>query len=125
MTLKKGEGIARKRFQWPGNEWRSGAELNGRFVDGSKVGHTYDGPWGWLRLLDNSRFRKRDGGFEAEWKFTVGGKYDVDIRIDTDVYDPNNPFTDTDFYSFPCASEFIDGQRDEQNAAMTSGFEAD
>lgn len=101
IAVKPGEGQARFTFKWPNENSYKGAEIMVDNVNGGSQGRRVDGAWGFFKLLDGARaFAPRTGGLTAKWRFNVAGKYDVDVAIEGNIPDRENPFTMPDYYRF-------------------------
>jgi type VI secretion system protein ImpL len=110
IAVKPGEGQARFTFRWPNENSYKGAEILVDNVNGGSEGRRVDGSWGFCRLLDGARaFAPRPGGLTAKWRFNVAGKYDVDVTMEGNIPDRENPFTTPDFYKFDLAPSLIGG----------------
>ncbi|MBW8887141.1 MAG: type VI secretion system membrane subunit TssM [Fibrobacteres bacterium] len=110
IAVKPGEGQARFTFRWPNENSYKGAEILVDNVNGGSEGRRVDGAWGFNRLLDGARaFAPRPGGLTAKWRFNVAGKYDVDVTMEGNIPDRENPFTTPDFYKFDLAPSLIGG----------------
>lgn len=101
VTVKPGEGQNRFTFRWPSETSYKGAEILVNNVGGGSQGRRVDGAWGFLKLLDGARaLNLRTGGLTAKWRFNVAGKYDVDVTLDGNIPDRENPFTFPDYFKF-------------------------
>jgi hypothetical protein len=61
--------------------------------------------------MDGARaLNLRPGGFSAKWRFTVAGKYDVDVSLETMIPERENPFSTPDFFQFDLPTSLIDTQ---------------
>jgi type VI secretion system protein ImpL len=108
IAVKPGEGQARFTFRWPNENTYKGSEIMVDFVHGGSQGQRADGAWGFVRLLDKARaFAPRPGGLTAKWRFTVAGKYDVDVALEGNIPERDNPFTMPDYYKFELAPELV------------------
>jgi type VI secretion system protein ImpL len=111
LSVKPGEGQQRMTFRWPNENSYKGAEILVENVGGGSQGRRVDGAWGFLRLLDASRaLNVRTGGLTAKWRFNVAQKYDVDVALEGNIPDRENPFTYPDYYKFELSpSLLVDG----------------
>jgi len=110
ISVKPGEGQARFTFRWPNENSYKGAEIMVDNINGGSQGRRVDGAWGIFRLFDGARaFAPRPGGLTAKWRFNVVGKYDVDVAVEGNIPDRDNPFTTPDFYKFDLAPDLIGG----------------
>jgi type VI secretion system protein ImpL len=101
VTVKPGEGSGRFTFRWPSETSYKGAEILVNNVGGGSQGRRVDGAWGFLKLLDGARaLNLRTGGLTAKWRFNVAGKYDVDVTLDGNIPDRENPFTFPEYFKF-------------------------
>ena len=101
ITVKPGEGQARFTFRWPNENSYKGAEIMVDNINGGSQGRRVDGAWGFFKLLDGARaFAPRTGGLTAKWRFNVAGKYDVDVAIDGNIPDRENPFSMPEYFRF-------------------------
>ena len=67
-------------------------------------------PWGFQKLLDGARaLNLRTGGLTAKWRFNVAQKYDVDVAIEGNIPDRENPFTTPEYYHFDLPATLISG----------------
>jgi type VI protein secretion system component VasK len=101
LSVKPGEGQARATLRWPNENTYKGAEILVENVGGGSQGRRIDGSWGLMKLLDGSRaLNQRPGGFSAKWRFNVAQKYDVDVLLDANLTERDNPFSTPDFFKF-------------------------
>jgi len=113
IAVKPGEGQARFTFRWPNENSYKGAEIMVDNVNGGSQGRRVDGAWGFLKLLDGARaFAPRPGGLTAKWRFNVAGKYDVDVALEGNIPERENPFTMPDYYKFDLVPDLL---ADEKN----------
>lgn len=108
ITVKPGEGQARFTFRWPNENSYKGAEIMVNNVNGGSQGRRVDGAWGFFKLLDGARaFAPRTGGLTAKWRFNVAGKYDVDVAIEGNIPDRENPWTMPEYFRFDLPPNLI------------------
>jgi type VI secretion system protein ImpL len=108
LAVKPGEGQARMTFRWPNENSYKGAEILVDNIGGGSQGRRVDGAWGFLRLLDAARaLNVRVGGLTAKWRFNVAQKYDVDVALEGNIPDRENPFTFPDYYKFDLSPSLI------------------
>jgi type VI protein secretion system component VasK len=101
IVVKPGEGSGRFTFRWPSETSYKGSEILVNNVGGGSQGRRVDGAWGFLKLLDGARaLNVRTGGLTAKWRFNVAGKYDVDVTLEGNIPDRENPFTFPDYFKF-------------------------
>ena len=101
ISVKPGEGQARLTFRWPNENSYKGAEIMVDNVNGGSQGRRVDGTWGFMKLLDGARaLNIRTGGMTAKWRFNVAQKYDVDVSLEGNIPDRENPFTFADYFKF-------------------------
>jgi type VI secretion system protein ImpL len=101
ITVKPGEGQGRFTFRWPNENSYKGAEILVQNVGGGSQGRRVDGTWGFHKLLDGARaLNVRTGGLTAKWRFNVAGKYDVDVTLEGNIPDRENPFTFPEYFRF-------------------------
>ncbi len=101
ITVKPGEGQARFTFRWPTETSYKGAEILVNNVGGGSQGRRVDGTWGFQKLLDGARaLNVRTGGLTAKWRFNVVAKYDVDVTLEGNIPDRENPFTFPEYFKF-------------------------
>lgn len=101
ITVKPGEGQARFTFRWPTETSYKGSEILVQNVGGGSQGRRVDGSWGFHKLLDGARaLNVRTGGLTAKWRFNVAGKYDVDVTLEGNIPDRENPFTFPEYFKF-------------------------
>jgi type VI secretion system protein ImpL len=101
ITVKPGEGQARFTFRWPSETSYKGAEILVNNVGGGSQGRRVDGAWGFHKLLDGARaLNVRTGGLTAKWRFNVAAKYDVDVTLEGNIPDRENPFTFAEYFRF-------------------------
>ncbi|MDQ2999696.1 MAG: type VI secretion system membrane subunit TssM [Fibrobacterota bacterium] len=108
ISVKPGEGSARFTFRWPNENSYKGAEIMVDNVNGGSQGRRVDGAWGFLKLLDGARaFAPRTGGLTAKWRFNVAQKYDVDVAIEGNIPDKDNPFTMQEYFRFDLPANLV------------------
>lgn len=108
IAVKPGEPPARFTFKWPNENSYKGAEIMVDNVNGGSQGRRVDGAWGFMKLLDGARaFAPRPGGLTAKWRFNVAQKYDVDVAIEGNIPDRDNPFTMADYFKFDLPPNLI------------------
>ncbi|HKP98591.1 MAG TPA: type VI secretion system membrane subunit TssM [Fibrobacteria bacterium] len=101
ISVKPGEVQARQTFRWPNENSYKGAEIIVDNVNGGSQNRRVDGAWGFLKLLDGARaLNVRTGGLTAKWRFNVAQKYDVDVSIEGNIPDRENPFTMPEYFRF-------------------------
>jgi type VI secretion system protein ImpL len=101
IIVRPGEGSGRFTFRWPSETSYKGSEILVNNVGGGSQGRRVDGAWGFLKLLDGARaLNVRTGGLTAKWRFNVAGKYDVDVTLEGNIPDRENPFTFPDYFKF-------------------------
>lgn len=120
IAVKPGEGQQRMTFRWPNENSYKGAELLVDNVGGGSQGRRVDGVWGFLRLLDAARaLNVRTGGLTAKWRFNVAQKYDVDVALEANIPDRENPFTFPDYYKFDLSPTLMADGDNRVSAAAT------
>jgi len=108
ISVKPGEGQTRFTFKWPNENSYKGAEIMVDNINGGSQGRRVDGAWGFMKLLDGARaFAPRPGGLTAKWRFNVAQKYDVDVAIEGNIPDRDNPFTMPDYFKFDLPPNLI------------------
>ncbi len=108
ISVKPGEGQARQTFRWPNENSYKGAEIMVDNVNGGSQGRRVDGAWGFFKLLDAARaLNLRTGGLTAKWRFNVAQKYDVDVAIEGNIPDRENPFTFPEYFRFDLPPNLI------------------
>ncbi|MDB5104505.1 MAG: IcmF-related protein [Fibrobacteres bacterium] len=108
IAVKPGEPPARFTFKWPNENSYKGAEIMVDNVNGGSQGRRVDGSWGFMKLLDGARaFAPRTGGLTAKWRFNVAQKYDVDVAIEGNIPDRENPFTFPEYFRFDLPPNLI------------------
>jgi type VI secretion system protein ImpL len=108
IAVKPGEGQARFTFKWPNENSYKGAEIMVDNINGGSQGRRVDGAWGFMKLLDGARaFAPRPGGLTAKWRFNVAQKYDVDVVLEGNIPDRDNPFTMPDYFRFDLQPNLI------------------
>ncbi|MEO7779968.1 MAG: type VI secretion IcmF C-terminal domain-containing protein, partial [Fibrobacteria bacterium] len=101
ISVKPGEVQVRQTFRWPTENSYKGAEIMVDNINGGSQGRRVDGAWGFLKLLDGARaLNIRTGGLSAKWRFNVAQKYDVDVAIEGNIPDRENPFTMAEYFKF-------------------------
>ncbi len=95
-------------FLWPGDKLDQeglppGASLEiTRGVIGYKDEKTFEGEWGFFRLLDEAELTTENNKFfKLVWTFQLEGK-PVKIKVDLKTESPKNPFSRTIFSTFVC-----------------------
>lgn len=110
ISVKPGESQARFTFRWPTETSYKGAEILVNNVGGGSQGRRVDGVWGFLKLLDGARaLNVRTGGLTAKWRFNVAGKYDVDVALEGNIPDRENPFTYPEYFRFELPGNLTEG----------------
>jgi type VI protein secretion system component VasK len=110
ISVKPGEVQVRQTFRWPTENSYKGAEIMVDNINGGSQGRRVDGPWGFQKLLDGARaLNLRTGGLTAKWRFNVAQKYDVDVAIEGNIPDRENPFTTPEYYHFDLPATLISG----------------
>lgn len=108
ISVKPGEGQARLTFRWPNENSYKGAEISVDNVNGGSQSKPFNGAWGFMRLLDGARaLNVRTGGLSAKWRFNVAQKYDVDVAIEGNIPDRENPFTMPEYFRFDLPASLI------------------
>jgi type VI protein secretion system component VasK len=108
IAVKPGEPPARFTFKWPNENSYKGAEIMVDNVNGGSQGRRVDGAWGFMKLLDGARaFAPRPGGLTAKWRFNVAQKYDVDVALEGNIPDRDNPFTMPEYFKFDLPPNLI------------------
>ncbi len=109
ISVKPGEVQARQTFRWPNENSYKGAEISVDNVNGGSQGRRVDGAWGFLKLLDGARaLNVRTGGLTAKWRFNVAQKYDVDVAIEGNIPDRDNPFTMPEYFKFDLPAALLE-----------------
>lgn len=120
ISVKPGEGQARQTFRWPTENSYKGAEIMVDNINGGSQGRRVDGPWGFQKLLDGSRaLAFPPGGLTAKWRFNVAQKYDVDVAIEGNIPDRENPFSFPEYYKFDLPATLVSADGD-QRVSQTS-----
>ncbi len=120
ISVKPGEVQVRQTFRWPTENSYKGAEIMVDNINGGSQGRRVDGPWGFQKLLDGARaLNLRTGGLTAKWRFNVAQKYDVDVAIEGNIPDRENPFTSPEYYHFDLPATLITGDGDSRSSMNT------
>jgi type VI secretion system protein ImpL len=108
ISVKPGEGQARLTFRWPNENSYKGSEIIVDNVNGGSQARRQDGSWGFMKLLDGARaLNVRTGGLTAKWRFNVAQKYDVDVSLEGNIPDRENPFTMPEYFRFELPASLI------------------
>lgn len=109
ISVKPGEGQARATLRWPNENTYKGAEILVENVGSGSQGRRIDGSWGLMKLMDASRaLNLRPGGFSAKWRFNVASKYDVDVLLDANLTERDNPFSTPDYLRFELPTTLLE-----------------
>ncbi len=108
MSVKTGEGQARQTFKWPTETSYKGADITVETPGGAVQTKHADGAFALMKLLDQARaLNVRPAGFTAKWRFTVAQRYDVDVSLDGNLPDRENPFSTPDYFHFELPAKLM------------------
>jgi type VI secretion system protein ImpL len=90
-------------FQWPGPQTNAGVRLTFRTVSGKEFSQFEEGPWAWLRILDQATIKSTNLRDRFTVTFEAGGyKARYELRASS-VY---NPFKLNALQNFRCPESF-------------------
>jgi type VI secretion system protein ImpL len=100
QTLVYRHGPARStRFQWPGPQADQGIRLTFQTLDGREINQLAEGPWAWLRILDEARV-ETTGLPDRFW--VTFQKDGFKTRFEMRASRVDNPFKLSELQSFRC-----------------------
>ena len=100
QTATYSHGPARpEKFTWPGPETNGGVRITFLTLDGKELSKTEEGPWAWMRMLNQASIENTSLPDRFLLTFQVGG---YKARYELQANSVNNPFSLPELENFRC-----------------------